>query len=158
MPITVRVATANDYSALLPLAAEVQGLHVDAHPQIFRRTEIALPRAYFDELTEADDGAIFVAEVDGAVAGYALLRLWPAPPFEAAVPRIAAGIEDIVVARARHSNGIGRALVEAAIGWGKQHDADSLDLTVWEFNQEAIGFYEHLGLVAMNRTMTLTLD
>jgi GNAT superfamily N-acetyltransferase len=53
--------------------------------------------------------------------------------------------------------GIGYQLFQACVAWAKSKGADSLDLMVWNFNKDAIAFYERQGMESLNRTMSLTL-
>ena len=57
----------------------------------------------------------------------------------------------------QRGKGIGRTLVDAAMGWGRARGATALELVVWEFNQAALAFYERLGLATIHRTMRLEL-
>ena len=56
--------------------------------------------------------------------------------------------------RADHQHaGIGRALMERVADWTAARGLDQIELNVWEFNGDAIGFYEALGYVAERPTM-----
>ena len=59
----------------------------------------------------------------------------------------------------RHSvvEGLDVPWSQRPIEWGRARGATTLDLTVWEFNQAALAFYERLGLVTLNRVMQLEL-
>jgi GNAT superfamily N-acetyltransferase len=54
--------------------------------------------------------------------------------------------------------GIGQALLRRAERWAAERGASELELTVWEFNQDAIAFYEKLGYVTERRTMWKTIS
>ena len=153
----IRPALPRDYDAILPLAGEVHAQHAAALPTVFRTDACALPRAYFDELLANDTATIYVAEVGDAIVGFAIFTVFEAPPYEILVPRRIAFVESIVVTLAHRGKGIGRGLMQAAIAWGRARGAHSLELAVWEFNREAIAFYEHLGLASVQRTMGLDL-
>ena len=80
-----------------------------------------------------------------------------APPFEILVPHRTVFINSMVVTAEQRGKGIGRTLVDAAMGWGRARGATALELVVWEFNQAALAFYERLGLATIHRTMRLEL-
>ena len=58
-----------------------------------------------------------------------------------------------MVAGAAPRRGIGRALLEAVHGWAQAKGLSQVELNVWDFNHEAIAFYEHLGYVTASRRM-----
>jgi diamine N-acetyltransferase len=158
-PYPIREALPTDYAALVPIADEVHGLHAAAHPAIFRSVEgsRSLPQGYVDDLLAGDASTILVAEVAGAVVGFAIVTVFDAPRIELLVPRRIVSIRNMVVTETQRGHGIGQALVDAAMVWGRVKGATTLELTVWEFNQHARALYEHLGLTTIHRTMQLEL-
>ena len=152
---TIREALSTDYPALVPIADEVHTLHAAAHPSIFQPVGRAssLPQAYFDDVLAGDTPTIQVAESAGGIVGFAIITVFDAPPFEVLVPRRIVFIESMVVTEAQRGKGIGQALVEAAIVWGRAKGATTLELTVWEFNQRAKALYERLGFTTIHHTM-----
>lgn len=159
MPIQIRPATLNDYTAVNAIVKEGQDEHAAALPHIFRSIETVMPREYYDSLITGDNTCLFVAESepDGRIAGFAIIELGEAPPFDSLVPRKYAYINDFGVGAAYQRLGIGRMLFDACLTWGRSHGATSLDLTVWEFNQKAIRFYESLGMESVSRKMNVPL-
>jgi ribosomal protein S18 acetylase RimI-like enzyme len=152
---SIREAVPADYPALVPIADQVHRLHASAHPAIFQPVERAssLPQAYFDAVLGGELSTIQVAEIAGAIVGFAIVSVFDAPPFEVLVPRRIVFIDSMVVSEAQRGQGIGQALVEAAIVWGRECGATTLELTVWEFNDRARALYERLGLTTIHRTM-----
>ncbi len=160
-PVTysIRDAVPTGYPALVPIADEVHTLHAAAHASIFQSVERAssLPQAHFDDLLAGDTSTIQVAEIAGRIVGFAIVSVFDAPPFEVLIPRRIVFIDNMVVTEAHRGQGIGQALLDAAIEWGRARGATTLELTVWEFNQRAKALYERLGLTTLHRTMQRTL-
>ena len=155
VPTTIREVVPADQPALAAIADEVQALHAAAHPAIFRPVGAgaSLPRAYFDELLASETATIQVAEVGGRIVGFAIVEVFDAPPVEILVPRRTVFISSMVVTAAQRGQGIGRALVEAAVEWGRGRGATALELTVWAFNEAAQAFYARLGLAPLHQTL-----
>lgn len=158
MTMMVRTATPEDYAAVAPLAREIQAQHVAARPDIFRMYEPVLAEGYYHALLAEDDCAFLVAEYDGAIAGYAICTLRRPEPYQMFIPRSVVTLDTLVVAHALHGKGIGRALMDASVAWAKTRRAVALELTVYEFNTDAIAFYERLGMETLNRKMSLPLS
>ncbi|WP_346962231.1 GNAT family N-acetyltransferase [Clostridium sp.] len=66
--------------------------------------------------------------------------------------------DDFCVKASKQKKGIGRLLFEYIVDYAKTEEALSLQLIVWEFNKDAIKFYESLGMSVRNRRMELNLD
>jgi ribosomal protein S18 acetylase RimI-like enzyme len=57
----------------------------------------------------------------------------------------------MMVARDRRGQGIGTALMEAAIGWAREQGLHKLSLDVFAHNEAALALYRKLGFVEEGR-------
>ena len=158
MSIHVRAAAKEDYAALLPIARETQEKHVEGLSHIFQKGTAGLPEEYFLGLLASDSKMMYVAEFEQKIAGYLIMELSKASYLDILKPRKVAFISDFAVLNRYQGQGIGYALFQQSIAWAKAKGADSLDLMVSDFNQDAIAFYERQGMKSMNRTMSLELQ
>jgi ribosomal protein S18 acetylase RimI-like enzyme len=150
----VRQATEGDYEGMSAVFAEVDALHAAALPDLYRPVVgPARPREFFAEYLARDDAALFVAEQDGTIAGVVEVEVREAPDTPLHVPRRYGEVSTVVVRGVLRGRGIGRALMEAAERWARERGLDSLQLTVYEFNQAARDLYERLGYTTLRRTM-----
>jgi len=69
------------------------------------------------------------------------------------VPRRWLQVDNVAVLRAYRGMGIGRALMDEAHAWARAQGLADVELTVWEFNQDAIAFYEALGYTTIVRRL-----
>ncbi len=145
MDITVRRATMADYERLCELYAEVDALHVGAHPELFRMAEPPREWAHIQGMLEGADSTILVAEVEGVIAGFALLVVKDTPPVPVIAPRHFAVVDTLGVGENYRRSGVGRALMEQAEQFAREHGARDIELSVYRFNQAAVQFYEELG-------------
>jgi ribosomal protein S18 acetylase RimI-like enzyme len=53
----------------------------------------------------------------------------------------------------RQRQGIGRRLMAAAHEWVKERKLAEITLNVWEFNHQAVAFYQALGYDMLSRIM-----
>jgi len=92
----------------------------------------------------ADDAfTYYIAEVDGAIAGYALLRAGPAPSFVNTAKPLE--VYRFYVDGAFQGAGVARTLMDTCIAEAVRRGATALWLAVWERNPRAIRFYEKCG-------------
>jgi len=95
-------------------------------------------RATLAWLIDADAGAVLVAESDSAIVGLCTVTLY--------VRSVRFGqrawVEDLVVDPDRRSGGVGKALLDAAKAWARDHGATHLELDSGDARTDAHRFYE----------------
>lgn len=143
--LLVREATPADYESVVALLAEVDALHAEGAPWMFR-TPSSEPRSrqFFVEQLSRLDSTLLVADA-GELVGVATVILRSAPEFGVFVAQHWGVLDNIVVGKRWRRHGVGRALTHAAEAWALQRGAQWLELVVYDFNTEARGFYEALG-------------
>jgi len=94
------------------------------------------------------DSAVFVAEIDGKIVGYALVLMSPQPrePLEIYVWQKEAEITDLFVKKGYRDKGAGDKLFKAALEFSKKRGADVLELVASVKNKRAEKFYLREGM------------
>jgi GNAT superfamily N-acetyltransferase len=118
----------------------------DAYSNVLNATYLAGPIeeeriAYWQaELVAADAGRrVILAEDEGNAVGFVCVR-WPGNP------AWGAWVNNLHVRRASRGMGAGKQLLKAGATWVTGIDAQSgLYLWVFEANEPALAFYQHLG-------------
>jgi ribosomal protein S18 acetylase RimI-like enzyme len=151
----IRRARVDDWEAARALWREIDELHAGLAPAYFRPAMRA-DREWRERLAEPD-AAIFVAERDGAVVGFAAARVYETPPDPGMVQLRRGHLEMLIVDMAHRRRGLGQALMEAVTDWARRQRAAELVLTVWEGNREAEAFYERLGYTVLSRVLRAPL-
>lgn len=103
---------------------------------------------YFRSALRAD--AILVAEADGELVGYVKFGDVRIP--EVDVEPGDSGLHRVYVDAARQGEGIGRALLDAALSHPRLRAAPRVYLQVWEENRKAVELYESLGFQRVGTT------
>jgi ribosomal protein S18 acetylase RimI-like enzyme len=159
MKITIRKAKTEDYGSLIELFDEVDAVHRDHHPRIFQKPNGPVWEIdYYIGLISDESTAVFVAELEGNILGFIHAIVRDAPDIPVLVPRRFAIIDGIVVISKYKKRGIGRMLMKGIEEWTKEKGASSIELNVYEFNQEAISFYESLGYKTFSRKLSKDLS
>jgi GNAT superfamily N-acetyltransferase len=153
--LLIRRAVDLDIPRIVELFEQVDELHREALPWMFRKLEQPRSAEVLERFICGSDRATFVAiEGDaGPVVGVlvVILREGPKPPLVR--PARVAEIDNLVVDRAARRRGIGKALVGAALAWSRDVNAERTELGVYDFNEEARLFYESLGFATVFRRM-----
>lgn len=158
MNFTIRAARQADYEALCAMWLQLDRLHAEIRPDFFRDptgpTRTARSLAL---VLNRDDRAILVAESGGVLVGFATVVAYETPESPLMRTRRRSHVSELVVERSHRRQGIGRALMEAAVEWSRQQGAAQVVLTVWEGNETAEAFYGRLGYKPLSRTLGLEL-
>ncbi len=159
MNAIIRKAILDDYDALCELIDQVDALHRDRLPGIYRRPDGPVREKNEIAAFIADERVgLFVAEVEGELAGYIHAYLRDTPPVPVLVPRRFAMIDSMAVGKNQRRKGIGQALIAQVQRWAREQGATSVELNVYEFNRGALRFYEALGFKVLRRGVSKPLE
>ena len=158
MALTIRKAERRDAEALGVLGAMLMRTHHAFDPQRFLAPREGAERGYASFLAgvlESADDCVFVAEVDGAIAGYVFAALEPLSWKELRGP--AGFVHDVAVAEEARRSGIATKLMQAAIEWLRDRGAPRVILWSAASNEGAQTLFHRLGFrdTAVEMTMEL---
>jgi ribosomal protein S18 acetylase RimI-like enzyme len=151
----IRYAEESDLPRLCELHAELNRLHAAARPDIFRPgTETETAERLLAMLRDPDTD-VLAAEEDGALCGFAAVKLAARP--ESAVTREMRDmhIKEICVTRASRRRGVASALIWQIRCLAREKRCERLELSLWTFNADAAAFYKALGFSAYKQSLEL---
>ena len=159
MNLIVREAITNDYINISSLVLEVHNLHVKNRSDVFLEADHPFLKEQFEDLLNSNDTKLFVVEkIDNKdLVAYCIVKIMATSCLPILVQRRYAYIDNFCVKDSYKGNGIGKLLFQHIIDYAKSEGASSLQLSVWEFNQDAINFYKVVGMSMRNRKMELNL-
>jgi RimJ/RimL family protein N-acetyltransferase len=137
--VIVRRAEPGDAPALVALAqavsAEPEGWLIASEWSRSAGDE----RRFLRAVRRHPDAAVLVAEVEGEIAGRLSVARDPHPA--------SAHVADLgLMVDAKHRRkGVGRALLDGAVDWAKEHGVEKLELHVFPWNEPALRLYESYG-------------
>lgn len=154
----IRRARLADHLALCALWTQVDRLHAELRPDFFTcGGEPARSKLYLDRIVEDLDQELLVAVSDEQIRGLIHLQIYDTPPSPVFADRRRAHVEDLVVDRDCHREGIGRSLLRAGERWAREQGASQLVLTVWSGNDPGLGFYDAQGYRTVNKVLAKEL-
>ncbi|MGR5389995.1 N-acetyltransferase family protein [Vibrio crassostreae] len=156
----IRTAKVTDISSILELSEQINRQHHLGAPMVF--APVSQSRADSEEywlgLMLDTVGAFFVAVDDQQVIGFLAGKVTQNKGVSFIQSHKVARVNTIVVNDQTQSQGVGRALMKSFNQWAQASGAIELRLEVMEFNQQAQGFYESLGMETQSRTMSMRFE
>jgi ribosomal protein S18 acetylase RimI-like enzyme len=151
--IAIRRARDDDVALLLELNREVQALHAQGEPKLFK--PIVTDLAPFAALVADAETYVFIAEVRGEPAGYCVSKVMRRPegPFGHAATFVYVDQMSVLSTYQRH--GVGTALLGQAKALAAEAGTDQILLEVWSFNSGAQDFYAAQGFVPIKQRLRL---
>ena len=146
MPNTVRRAEARDIPAIMELLRQVDQVHHEGRPDLFKLstkyTEAELRDILVNEKTP-----VFVCVDDaGRVLGHGFCVLTRPENTRLLNDILTLYIDDICVDEAARGNHVGKMIYEHIVAFARQCGCYNVTLNVWCCNPGAVRFYESLGL------------
>ena len=154
----VRRAEAKDIPAILQLLVQVDMVHHNGRPDLFRGPATKYSAAELAQILADEKTPVFVCtDEQDRVLGHGFCILQHSGG-ELMVEHTTLYIDDICVDETARGQGVGRALFERIRDYARKQGAYNVTLNVWTCNPGAIAFYEKLGLVPYKTGMELILD
>ncbi|MEH7454026.1 GNAT family N-acetyltransferase [Gottfriedia acidiceleris] len=157
MEISIRNANQEDYESLLPLFRQVHDLHVFERPDLYKENSTPVGEEEFNNQLKDEKQHILVATLGTEIVGVAVLKEEEIYETSFVNARKILLVDSLCVDDASRKKGIGRKLMQFVFDFAKELNVDSIELGVSESNQNAIQFYESIGMATKNRKMEFRL-
>jgi diamine N-acetyltransferase len=155
--VHIRAAEIKDYEGIEKIAFEGIKKHFQALPQIFKFSETSIDKKVYEQLV-TDKNSNFVilsACKDDEVVGFLLGECQEVHESEDFIGRRYFYIRTLAVLETMKRRGIGSLLFNYIKSYCKEKGITDIELDVFDFNQEAIKFYEKHGMGALRTRMNL---
>jgi len=157
MEVHVRRAEKSDAPAIAEMAIKLVEQHIGYDPIRFSRIGNREGMAnFYGGQTEVENAAVFVAECDDEVMGFAYAQFEPIIYAELAVK--VAWLHDIFVEEKARRTGAGEMLLKAVADEARSVGANKILLSVAARNAGAQEFFGRHGFVTTMHEMMLALD
>ena len=156
--LTVRPASEKDIPAILKLLVQVNLVHHEGRPDLFKGPATKYSAAELSRILTEPENPVFVCvNEEDLVLGHAFCQEKVIPDSNLLVGHKMLYIDDICVHESHRKEGIGRLLFLHIKDYAKARGFYHLTLNVWAVNPGAATFYEALGMEAQKTTMELIL-
>lgn len=147
--IIIRKAKLGDFQGIHKLIMQVHKLHVNERNDIYKDVDPMNADEFRTELSNSNNIYI-LAELENDIIGICFSQIKEISNNKIMKNRKILHIENICVDENHQKNGIGKKLYEKIVELAKEKNIDNIELMVWGFNENAIKFYENLGMNIKN--------
>ena len=143
---SVRRAEARDIPAILDLLVQVDMVHHNGRPDLFKGPATKYSAEELERILADDETPVFVCtDEQDRVRGHGFCMMQHSGG-QLMEEHTTVYIDDICVDEAARGQGVGRALYEYILAFAREKGAYNVTLNVWTCNPGAMAFYEKLGL------------
>lgn len=153
--VSVRLAAEGDLERVNELRKQVNDLHVSGVPAVFKPGFPDELRNYIHEIMADPRKEIVVAEFSGQICGFAVLNHITRPETPFMYERDFLDIDELAVDTGFRRRGVGKALLRFARSFAESQGIRRIELNMWEFNRDALSFYEAGGFRTYRRYMEI---
>jgi ribosomal protein S18 acetylase RimI-like enzyme len=155
----IRLANSSDCEKILLLEKQVFEFHLNARPDWIDKNKIGVKIGieYFINCIEDENYRIFVVEEGKNIIGFCVTQIRTIKDHPICFDMKNMEIEDFCIDENYRHKGIGKKLFEEVKKYAKEIEARNVELSVWNFNMDAIKFYESNGMKIRINKMELKI-
>ena len=147
--IIIRKAEIKDFNKVHRLIMQVHKLHVKERTDIYKDVNPMNFEEFKNELSNSNN-IYLVAQLENKIVGICFSQIKEISNNRIMKDRKILNIGDICVDEKYQRNGIGKKLYNQIVQIAKEKNIHNVELMVWNFNKNAIKFYENLGMNVKN--------
>lgn len=153
--MSVRFAKERELARVNELRKQVNDLHVQGKPEIFKPGFSDELRDYIHAIWDDPDKEIVVAEREGEICGFAVLHHIVRPETPFMFVRDYLDVDEFGVEEAHRREGVATEMIDFIRHFAKERGYTRIELNMWEFNRDALAFYESVGFSTYRRYMEM---
>lgn len=152
----VRKANKNDIDAIIDLLHQVNRVHYEIRPDLFKPNTTKYDHHQLEALLDDESKPIFVYD-DGNVLGHAFCLVTEVKGNQLLQDIKTLYVDDICVDKDARGNHVGKALFEHVRDYAVAIGCNNITLNVWQGNLPALNFYQSMGMHTQKTTMEIVL-
>lgn len=155
---TIRKAREEDIDGILKLLVQVDMVHHNGRPDIFKGPTTKYSKEQLQEIVKDEKRPVFVClNENGAVLGHAFCVHRQELSDRVLTDIRTLYIDDICVDEKVRGQHVGKQLYDYVVSYAQDNDYYNITLNVWTCNPGAVKFYEAMGLRPQKIGMELIL-
>ena len=155
--MTIQKANKTQIPGMIRLLYQVGGVHHHIRPDLFRSGAIKYTGQDLEALLADENSPIFVAAEEDQVLGYCFCQICDYRGSTVLTDRREIYIDDLCVEESCRRRGIAKVLYDYVCAWAREIGCAYVTLNVWCGNENAMKFYENMGLTPRKIFMEIKL-
>lgn len=151
----VRYAKREDLPRVNELRKQVNDIHVEGRPDIFKPGFGSVMQDFLYVVFDDENKDVIVAERDGAICGFACVQYVDKPESPYTHGRRFYDVDEFCVDEEHRRQGVATELINFIRQEAKAKGFERVELSMWEFNEDARKFYEAVGFSTYRRYMEM---
>ncbi len=153
----IHFAKENELAQVNRLRKQVNDLHANGKPEFFRQGFSEELQNYIYKIYEDSHERIVVCKNGETVCAFAILSFVFKPESQYTNERKYLEINEFGVDENCRRQGIAAKMIDFIRDFAKHKGFERIELNMWEFNSDALAFYEAVGFSTYRRYMELKL-
>ena len=153
----IRKARKEDIGRIIDLLHQVNMVHHEIRPDLFRPHTTKYDRQELENLLNVEEKPVFVFDSGDGVSGYAFCQITEIKDDILLQDIKTLYIDDICVDESARGRHVGKALFEYVREYAKSIGCHNITLNVWGGNIPASRFYQNMGMKVQKTTMETIL-
>ena len=153
----IRFAKEDELERINDLRKQVNDIHVAGKPDVFKPGFGEELQEHIKDIWNDHEQEVVVADEDGVLCGFAVLHHINKPENPYMKERDFLDIDEFCVDENHRRQGVATKLVSFIKDYAKEKGFQRLELNMWEFNKDALAFYESVGFETFRRYMEIML-
>lgn len=149
----IEIVSTIDANLLAKLNHDVQEIHHDIEPEIFKPFDQESIETFFQKVLQNSSVTAYIADVDGEAAGYMLLAKITTEDNPFKYGHTILHIDQICVESSYKGKGIGKALVEYAKRYAIENQIKRIVMNYWTQNHNSGEFFRSQGFKNFNERL-----
>ena len=155
--MAVRFASETELERINELRRQVNDLHVKGKPEIFKPGFSQELSDHIYTIRNDPEQRIAVCERSGVICGFAVLHHIVKPETPFMYERDFLDIDEFCVDEKHRRTGVATEMIEFVRTYAKEQGFSRIELNMWEFNRDALAFYEAVGFTTYRRYMEMQI-
>ena len=155
--MNIRFAREDELNRVNELRKQVNELHTAGKPDVFKPGFSDELRDFIYVIWNDPQKEIVVAELDSRICGFAVLNHVVRPENPYMYERDFLDIDEFCVDETCRRQGVASAIISFIKKYAQEKGFRRIELNMWEFNRDALAFYEAAGFTTFRRYMEMML-
>ncbi len=153
----VRYAKREDLPRVNELRKQVNDVHVEGRPDIFKPGFAQAMQDFLYTIFESENMDVIVAEREEIICGFACVQYVDKPESPYMYGRRFYDVDEFCVDERFRRQGVATELIDFIKQEARAKGFDRVELNMWEFNEDARAFYEAVGFTTYRRYMQMEI-